>query len=143
MNSVHTDLNNYVELREVDGLAKFINFSRVEREMQAAFEFDDVTLEEFLKVVIDNIQGKSLEADKLYEVCMCMLNQLIEMLAVLQEIGMEIDDVRYSNILVESREGRHSFKLYYDEREKLPMKSTNGYTMGYAVCSFRLKDSKN
>jgi len=53
------------------------------------------------------------------------------MLAVLQEIGMEIDDVRNSNILVESREGRYSFKLYYDEREKLPIRTSNGYVPIY------------
>lgn len=72
-------------------------------------------------------QNRHFSQEKLYEVCMCMFNQLVEMLAVLQEIGMEIDDVRRSNILVEARDGRHSFKLYYDEREKMLLTTTHGY----------------
>lgn len=73
--------------------------------------------------------------------CMCLLNQMVETLAVLQEIGMEIDDIRKSNILVEVREKRHSFKLYYDEREKLPLRAPHGYGVSYfADCFYRPSD---
>lgn len=43
---------------------------------------------------------------------------MLELIGVMQEIGMDIEDLRKTNILVENKDGKYAFKLFYDERER-------------------------